>query len=97
MVGELGPLGYHRGVLGYVRRVDQRAWEALLPDAEADPELKDVLLRNTYRLEEISHPELHEAAKQSCGALGLDVEVEFFQARGRAHRMRRCCIRRRRR
>jgi hypothetical protein len=82
MVGELGPLGYHRGVLGYVRRVDQRAWEALLPDAEADPELKDVLLRNTYRLEEISHPELHEAAKQSCGALGLDVEVEFFQAQG---------------
>jgi hypothetical protein len=82
MVGELGPLGYHRGVLGYVRRVDHRAWEALLPEAEADPELQDVLLRNTYRLEATSHPGLHEAAQQASEALGLDVEVEFFQAQG---------------
>ena len=82
MVGELGPLGYHRGVLGYVRRVDHRAWEALLPEAEADPELTDVLLRNTYRLEATSHPGLHEAAQRAAEALDLDVEVEFFQAQG---------------
>ena len=77
-----GPLGYHRAVLSQVRRVDERAWAALLGGEARDPELTDALLRNTYRLEAAGHPELHAAGRRAADALGLDVEVEFFQAHG---------------
>ena len=75
-------LGYHRAVLSHVRRVDERAWEALRPAEVDDPGLNDTLLRNTYRLEAGGHPALHEAGRRAAEALGLEVEVEFFQAQG---------------
>jgi Zn-dependent protease with chaperone function len=78
----LSPLGYHRAVLSHVRRVDERAWEALRPAEADDPGLNETLLRNTYRLEAGGHPALHEAGRRAAGALGLEVEVEFFQAQG---------------
>lgn len=76
------PLGYHRAVLSQVRRVDQRAWEALLPAGGDDPALGETLLRNTYRLGAESHPGLHEAGRRAAAALGLEVPVEFFQTQG---------------
>jgi hypothetical protein len=78
----LGVLGYHRGVLSQVRRVDERAWAALLDGDARDDGLSDVLLRNTYRLEAESHAELHAAGRRAAEALGLQVEIEFFQAQG---------------
>ena len=84
MVETLGPLSYHRGVLGHVRRVDQRAFEALLPSAGADPELDEALLRHTYRLDEDGHPELHAAGRRAAAALGLDVPIEYYQGEGSA-------------
>ena len=82
MVTTLLPLGYHRAVLAHVRRMDQRAW-ADLHDAEArDDGLSEVLLRNTYRLEADSHAELHAAGRRAAEALGLQVEIEFFQGQG---------------
>lgn len=78
----LGPLGYHRAVLSQVRRVDERAWAALRGGQAQDAGLSDALLRNTYRLAAESHPELHAAGQRAAEALGLRVEVEFFQAQG---------------
>jgi hypothetical protein len=64
--------------------VDQRAWEALLPAAGADPELDEALLRHTYRLDEDGHPELHAAGRRAAEALGLEVPIEYYQGEGSA-------------
>lgn len=82
MVSSLSPLGYHRAVLAQVRRVDERAWEALRGGEAQDSGLSEALLRKTYRLEAASHPELHAAGRRAVEALGLEVEIEFFQAQG---------------
>ncbi|MEU4393521.1 M48 family metalloprotease [Kribbella sp. NPDC023855] len=82
MVSSLSPLGYHRAVLAQVRRVDERAWEALRGGEAQDSGLSEALLRNTYRLEAASHPELHAAGRRAVEALGLEVEIGFFQAQG---------------
>ncbi|GAB2681814.1 M48 family metalloprotease [Kribbella swartbergensis] len=76
----LSPLRYHRAVLACVRRVDERAWAALLDRPTG--RLDDVLLRNAYRLEEAAHPEVHEAGRRAAEALGVDAELEFFQVNG---------------
>lgn len=78
----LGVLGYHRAVLSQVRRVDERAWAALRDGEAQDDGLSDALLRNTYRLEAESHAELHAAGRRAADALGLQMELEFFQAQG---------------
>jgi len=78
----LGPLSYHRGVLAHTRRVDERAWESLRAKEAGGDELGEALLRNTYRLDEVSHPAVHAAGRRAAEALGLGVEIEFFQARG---------------
>ncbi len=78
----LEPLAYHRAVLSQVRRVDERAWAALRGGEAQDAGLSDALLRNTYRLEAESHPALHAAGRRAAEALGLQAEVEFFQAQG---------------
>jgi hypothetical protein len=76
----LSPLGYHRAVLAYVRRVDERAWTALRGGPAG--RLDDVLLRNAYRLEEAVHPEVHQAGRRAAEALGVDAELEFYQVNG---------------
>ncbi|WBQ03899.1 M48 family metalloprotease [Kribbella sp. CA-293567] len=82
MVKTLLPLGYHRSVLTHLRRVDERAWAALHDEQAQDSALSEVLLRNTYRLEAGGHPELHAAGLRAAEALGLQVELEFYQAQG---------------
>ncbi|MEU0095722.1 M48 family metalloprotease [Kribbella sp. NPDC006257] len=84
MVESVEPLSYHRSVLGHVRRVDQRAWEALLPGAGDQPGLDDALLRHTYRLDEVGHPGLHAAGRRAATALGIDVPIEYYQGNGSA-------------
>jgi hypothetical protein len=76
----LSVLGYHRGVLAYVRRVDERAWSALRGGPVAG--VGDVLLRNAYRLDESAHPEVHQAGRRAAEALEVNAELEFFQVRG---------------
>jgi hypothetical protein len=76
----LSVLGYHRAVLAFVRRVDERAWTALHGGPEGD--VGDVLLRNAYRLEEDAHPVVHRAGRRAAEALGVAEEVEYFQVSG---------------
>lgn len=79
----LSPLGYHRAVLAYVRRVDERAWTALRGGPVGG--VGDVLLRNAYRLEEAAHPAVHQAGRRAAEALGVDAELEFYQVHGQAN------------
>lgn len=79
----LSPLGYHRGVLAYVRRVDERAWAALRNGPVDD--VGEVLLRNAYRLDEASHPGVHQAGRRAAEALGVDAALEFYQVHGAAN------------
>jgi hypothetical protein len=76
----LSVLAYHRGVLAYVRRVDERAWSVLRGGPVGG--VGDVLLRNAYRLDEAAHPEVHQAGRRAAEALGVEAELEFFQVRG---------------
>ncbi|MEU4190404.1 M48 family metalloprotease [Kribbella sp. NPDC026611] len=73
----LSVLAYHRSVLAHVRRVDERAWTALLGGP-----VDDVPLQNAYRLEPAGHPEVHEAGRRAASALGVSGEVDYYQVGG---------------
>jgi hypothetical protein len=73
----LSALAYQQSVLAVVRRVDERAWTALL-GGPAD----DVPLRNAYKLEPSGHPEVHEAARRAAAALEVPGEIDFYQVNG---------------
>lgn len=79
----LSALGYHRSVLAVVRRVDERAWDALHGGPEGS--FDDVLMRNAYRLEAGVHPDVFRAGERAARALGLDEEIDYFQVNGEAN------------
>lgn len=76
----LSVLGYHRAVLAVVRRLDERAWTALL-GGPVDG-VGDVLLRHAYRLEADAHPVVFRAGQRAAQALELDADIEYFQVSG---------------
>jgi hypothetical protein len=76
----LSVLRYHRAVLAVVRRLDERAWTALL-GGPADG-VGDVLLRHAYRLEATAHPAVYRAGRRAAEALELDPDVDYFQVDG---------------
>ncbi|MEU4289834.1 M48 family metalloprotease [Kribbella sp. NPDC026596] len=76
----LSVLGYHRAVLAVVRRLDERAWTALL-GGPVDG-LGDVLLRHAYRLEAGAHPIVYRAGQRAAEALDLDADIDYFQVSG---------------
>ena len=76
----LSVLGYHRAVLAVVRRLDERAWMALL-GGPVDG-IDDALLRHAYRLEPGAHPAVYRAGERAAEALELDAEIDYFQVGG---------------
>lgn len=78
----LEPLAYHRDVVAHVQREEPHAWQwsdsgAL--DIETD-EVRDAMLRDTYRLEESGHAQVFAACRTALERLGLDVPFTLYQA-----------------
>ncbi|MBV8686075.1 MAG: M48 family metalloprotease [Alphaproteobacteria bacterium] len=80
---ELSPLDYHRRIVAYFRENEPQVWAwAQSADVQRQQaaETRAAMLRETYRLEPGSHPEVFAAADAARSALGIDAPVTLYQA-----------------
>ncbi|WP_447765509.1 M48 family metalloprotease [Sphingopyxis panaciterrae] len=78
----LQPLAYHHDLIAYLQREEGHAWEwsasgALMQEVD---EIRDTMLRDTYRLERGGHAEVFEACQTAMARLGLDAPFTLYQA-----------------
>lgn len=78
----LEPLGYHSDVITYLQREERHAWEWSDSGAQAQQsdEVRDAMLRGTYRLEPASHAAVFEACQTAMARLGIAAPVSLYQA-----------------
>lgn len=83
----LEPLPQHRALTEWLRSEEQSVWdwyeknEREMLDAE---EVRLSLLRDTYRLDEESHPEVFQEIKHACEALGLVADVSVYHGQNQS-------------
>lgn len=79
----LQPLPYHQQVVRYLREQEPEVWRwacsAKAQDEHADA-VRAELLKQTYRLDEAAHPQLHQAARTAAARLGVTAPVTLYQA-----------------
>ncbi len=73
------PLPYQRAVADLLEAEHPKASFALrpAPGASSD-ELRQLLVRTTYRLDAQAHPQVHAAVQRAATALGITVPVEVY-------------------
>jgi Zn-dependent protease with chaperone function len=79
----LEPLPYHREVVRYLREHEADVWRwarSASAQGEHAESVRAELLKQTYRLDETAHPDLHRAARTAAGRLGLQVPLTLYQA-----------------
>lgn len=78
----LEPLPYHRAIVQYLRdyEPDVWAWSGSSSTQEQSREALATLLRETYRLDSTSHPEVHADCTAVMATLGIDAPVTLYQA-----------------
>ena len=79
----LEPLPYHREVVRYLREHEPDVWRwarSASAQSEHAEAVRAELLKQTYRLDETAHPDLHRAARTAAGRLGLQVPLTLYQA-----------------
>lgn len=75
----LSPLPYQRAVAAILERENPNAFRSLMATGSSDSTvLEQALLRTTYRLDPIAHPELHAAASRAALLLGIQVPVDLY-------------------
>ena len=79
----LAPTRYHRVVVDLLRNEERELWD-WFSSRKAQTEFTDTfrvsLLKSSYRLNALSHPELADAAEQAKVRLGLDIPVTLYQS-----------------
>lgn len=78
----LEPLPYHRAVVSHLSEAEPEVWQwASSVRAQQDhaDQVREQLLRHTYRLGEQSHATAHTAATQAAQRLGLAVPITLYQ------------------
>ena len=83
----LTPLDYHLAVIDHLRTHEPEVWRwaaARTSHAEQRESLRTALLRNTYRVDQAAHPEIHATLDLARQRLGLNVEVPatLYQSAG---------------
>lgn len=82
-VHKLEPLAYHRDLAAYLETAEPAIWEwarsAEVQERQA-AEMREAMLRNTYRMEAESHPEVHAACRAAMETLGIEAAVTLYQA-----------------
>ncbi len=80
---KLIPLEYHENLVAYLKQEERAAWEWSQSDdvrrQQAD-EMRDAMLRQTYRMEAESHPEVYSACRVAMEKLGIEAPVTLYQA-----------------
>lgn len=79
----LHPPAYHREVVAYLKREepDIWAWASSLGEREHQAaEVRAQLLRETYRLTPVTHPDAYATATAAAAALQIEPEVTLYQA-----------------
>lgn len=91
----LDPLDYHTGLVGYLQEYEPAVWDkarsAEVRQQQGD-EVRDAMLRETYRLEPGSHPQAYAACQAAMDTLGIAAPVTLYQARDGAMNASLCYI-----
>ncbi|MFL6030771.1 MAG: SprT-like domain-containing protein [Gaiellaceae bacterium] len=82
---ELAPLPFHRTVVEELQRLEPELWR-WFSSAEAstqhEDEVRQELLKSTYRLDPAAHAEAYAAVERAKDALGLTAAVTLYQVQG---------------
>jgi hypothetical protein len=78
----LEPLAYQHDVIAYLQSEERHAWEwsasgAVTQEVE---QIRDAMLRDTYRLGEAGHPQIFEACRTAMTRLGIEAPFTLYQA-----------------
>ena len=79
----LEPLPYHVELRDYLKSEERELWNwfsSAKAKADYTENLRLELLKSTYRLDSIGHPELYQGLEESKTRLGLDIPVTLYQA-----------------
>lgn len=78
----LAPFDYHDNVISYLKEEEPHAWEWSASEAQIKEfsEIRDSMLRDTYRLEPAGHPAVFEACQTAMSRLGIEAPVTLYQA-----------------
>jgi hypothetical protein len=78
----LAPLAYQRDLVAYLQREEWHAWEwsaSTVQNQQVD-EIRDAMLRGTYRLEQAGHARAFEACQKAMERLGVAAPFTLYQA-----------------
>ena len=77
------PLKYHEKLVAYLKSEERAVWEwsqsADVRQQQAD-EMRDAMLRQTYRMEPESHPEVYASCRVAMERLSIQAPVTLYQA-----------------
>lgn len=76
-------LRYHRDLVGYLKSEEPEVWgwaRSLETRQQQTDEVRKLLLRETYRLEAASHPQVFEAFQAAMAILEIEAPATLYQA-----------------
>ncbi len=79
----LEPLTYHRLIVEHLRENEPEIWawgSSQQSREEQVQEMRSYLLRETYRIDAVAHPEVHEDIATVLAKLDIDVPATMYQA-----------------
>ena len=78
----LEPLAYHLDVIAYLQREEWHAWEWSVSgeQMQESEQVRDAMLRGTYRLEPAGHGQVFEACRTAMTRLGIEAPFTLYQA-----------------
>jgi hypothetical protein len=77
------PLPYHVELRDYLKSHERELWNwfaSARAQADYTEQLRTELLKSTYRLDAVAHPELNKAVEEAKAQLRLDIPVTLYQA-----------------
>ena len=78
----LEPLSYHRALAGFLKQHEGDLWRWMASGQVnvVSEQLRNDLLRSTYRIDQDGHPDVFLALDRATRALGLTVPVSMYQS-----------------
>ena len=79
------PLAYHRAIVDYLRQHEAAVWQWAGERSRHDEgleSLRAMLLRDTYRIDEAAHPDVHAQLALAMQRLGISAPATLYQSPG---------------
>lgn len=78
----LEPPTYYADVIAWLRKEEPHAWDwsAAATMGQQASDVRDTMLRDTYRLEPAGHPDAFEACRTAMERLGIEAPCTLYQA-----------------